>query len=166
MADHHRACVFLEHLAVNIAVGVHPLLLGEGVDGGAEVLVTVIHTVAGEMLAACNHQAVCLHTADKGARIVVSTAFSESVLNSAVLNWASENLENGGEAVVGKSQLAQIESLTFTEFLEFDESQWATVFTSLNSVVFDVSNGSTYNAVYNVSSGKIAYSFVGAEDVS
>ncbi len=55
VTDHDRACVLLEHLAVHVAIGFHPLFLGKRVYGGAEMLIAVIHTVTREMLTTSNN---------------------------------------------------------------------------------------------------------------
>lgn len=103
------------------------------------------------------------NAADKGARIFLSSSFSDSILSSAVERWIDANIERTQEGVITKAELAEIKMLTFTELLEFDESQWALMLPSLNSVTFDLTAGSRYNAKYNISSGTLAYNFVGAE---
>lgn len=104
------------------------------------------------------------NASDKGVRISISSSFAENILASAVTNWVTENLESTENGVITKSELAEIKTLTFTELLEFNESEWSTILPSLTLVTFDLSNGSSYNSTYNISSGKLSYGFVGNEN--
>ena len=50
MAHHHRQRTVIDQRLVNITVGFVPLLAGQGVDAGQDVLVALVHAVAREML--------------------------------------------------------------------------------------------------------------------
>ena len=104
------------------------------------------------------------NASDKGVRISLSSSFAEKTLSSAVTSWMTTNIEPTEVGVITKSELAEIEALTFTELLEFNESEWSTILPSLTSVTFDLSNGSNYNSTYRISSGNLSYVFVGNEN--
>ena len=49
MADHDSFCTLIDQRFINSAIGLHPFVAIEGVDTGEDVLITLIHTVTGEM---------------------------------------------------------------------------------------------------------------------
>ena len=104
------------------------------------------------------------NAADEGVRISLSSSFAEEELSFAVIGWMTANIEQTEVGVITKSELAEIEALTFTELLQFNESEWSMILPSLTSITFDLSNGSSYNSTYNISSGKLSYGFVGNEN--
>lgn len=106
------------------------------------------------------------NVADKGVRISIFTAFENDHLSSAVNNWMEENLEPAEADVVTKSELAQIEDLTFTYLVELDEKHWSAVLPSLTAVTFDLRSRSIHNSQYTISSGSISYRFLGSNNMS
>ena len=55
MADHHGLGALIDQRLIDFAVGIHPFLVGAGIDAGHDVLVALVHSVSGEVLDGNRH---------------------------------------------------------------------------------------------------------------
>lgn len=102
---------------------------------------------------------------DNGARMIVSSAFADENLASAVSNWINKNPETNADDVITKTELGQIENLTFSELIDFSEADWCNALPSLKQVVFDLSENTNCTPTYSIGDGKLSYRFIGNESL-
>ena len=102
---------------------------------------------------------------DKGVKFQVTSSIRNKSLGTAINEAFSEKLGSQQNNAITQGELAAVKSLKFFELKEFDESELKVILPALDTVVYDLSNGSYEDSKqFKLGTGSIKYHFIGSED--